>query len=64
MRFAGIVDLVTLAPIYTAGPGTIDYQIERITEDFMFGSYNGTTINSVTGIVTPIEGEFKAEIIE
>jgi len=64
MRFAGIVDLVTLAPIYTAGPGTIDYQIESITEDFMFGSYNGTTINSVTGIVTPIEGEFKAEIIE
>ena len=59
---AGIVTIADQETIYSASSGLINYQIDSITTEFMYGNYGGTIIDNSNGQGLPIEGIFKAKL--
>ena len=57
---AGILDLATGNALYTSLPGEMTYQIDSISTEFMYGSFEGLIINGSTGSNETIDGTFKA----
>lgn len=61
-EIAAIIDLnSTIAP-YAAPPQTINYQIDSITTEYMYGNYGGQIVDSSNGEYLPFTGNFKAKI--
>jgi len=59
---AAIVQLGGLEPVYNAGSGFINYQIDSTTTEFLYGSYEGFIFDISNGQTASIEGEFKAAL--
>ena len=57
-----VLNLDNFTAIYTANFDQIEYQIDSITTEYMYGSYIGEMKEGINGPIVPVEGEFKAKI--
>lgn len=59
---AAVFQLNTLIVSHTAVTDMINYQIDSITTEFMYGIFEGEMLEAASGLLLPVEGEFKAKL--